>query len=101
MESHIKIKATVPEMRAFFEKDGGVRYCEIKDKRYTQAELEAMPEDKYNSEVFTFSICYRHMELEKPLTGTFTIAGLTKKMDAFRKLAGDSETAATIKEASI
>lgn len=26
-----------------------------------------------------------HMELEKPLTGAFTIIGLTKKMDALRK----------------
>ena len=85
MESYIKIKATVPEMSEFFEKDNGVRHYEIKDKRYTQAELDAMPEDKYNSEVFTFSVCYRHMELEKPLTGTFTIAGLTEKMDAFRE----------------
>ena len=85
MESNIKIKATVSEMSEFFEKDNGVRYYEIKDKRYTQAELEAMPEDKYNSEVFTFSVCYRHMELEKPLTGTFTIAGLREKMDAYRE----------------
>lgn len=85
MESYIKIKATLPEMSEFFEKDNGVRHYEIKDKRYTQAELDAMPEDKYNSEVFTFSVCYRHIELEKPLTGIFTIARLTEKMDAFRE----------------
>lgn len=85
MESNIKIKATVPEMSEFFEKDNGVRHYEIKDKRYTQAELDTMPEDKYNSEVFTFSVCYRHIELEKPLTGIFTIAGLTEKIDAFRE----------------
>ena len=54
MESRIKIKATVSEMREFFEKDSGVRYYEIKDKRYTQAELDAMSNEKYNSEVFTF-----------------------------------------------
>lgn len=84
MESHIKIKATVQEMREFFEKDSGVRYYEIKDKRYTQAELDAMSNEKYN-EVFTFSVVYRHMELGKPLTGAFTIVGLTKKMDALRK----------------
>ena len=72
-------------MSEFFEKDNGVRHYEIKDKRYTQAELDAMPEDKYNSEVFTFSVCYRHIELEKPLTGIFTIARLTEKMDAFRE----------------
>lgn len=63
----------------------GVRYYEIKDKRYTQAELDAMSNEKYNSEVFTFSVVYRHMELGKPLTGAFTIVGLTKKMDALRK----------------
>ena len=85
MESRIKIKATVPEMKEFFMKDSGVRYYEIKDKRYTQAELDAMSNEKYNSEVFTFSVIYRHMELEKPLTGAFTIVGLTKKMDALRK----------------
>lgn len=85
MESHIKIKATVQEMREFFEKDSGVRYYEIKDKRYTQAKLDAMSNEKYNSEVFTFSVVYRHMELGKPLTGVFTIVGLTKKMDALRK----------------
>lgn len=45
---------------------------EIKDKRYTQAELDAMSNEKYNSEVFTFSVVYRHMELGKPLTGVFT-----------------------------
>lgn len=33
MESRIKIKATVPEMREFFEKDSGVRYYEITDFR--------------------------------------------------------------------
>lgn len=71
MESRIKIKATVSEMREFFEKDSGVRYYEIKDKRYTQAELDAMSNEKYNSEVFTFSVIYRYMELEKPLTGAF------------------------------
>lgn len=65
--------------------DSGVRYYEIKDKRYTQAELDAMSNEKYNSEVFTFSVIYRYMELEKPLTGAFTIEGLTKKMDALRK----------------
>lgn len=62
-----------------------MRYYEIKDKRYTQAELDAMSNEKYNSEVFTFSVVYRHMELGKPLTGVFTIVGLTKKMDALRK----------------
>ena len=38
MESQIKIKATVPEMSAFFEKDGGVRFYEIKDKCFVPFE---------------------------------------------------------------
>lgn len=50
-----------------------------------KAALDAMSNEKYNSEVFTFSVIYRYMELEKPLTGAFTIEGLTKKMDALRK----------------
>lgn len=85
MESQIKIKATVPEMSAFFEKDGGVRFYEIKDKRFSAEDLKAMPEDKYNSEIFTFDVRYRHMELPKPLTGTFTIDKLTETMDAYKE----------------
>lgn len=54
MESTIKIRATVPEMNAFFEEDGGVRYMEIRDKRYSQSELNAMPEEQYNSTKFIF-----------------------------------------------
>ena len=54
MESTIKIRATVPEMNVFFEEDGGVRYMEIRDKRYTEAQLKAMPEEQYNSTKFTF-----------------------------------------------
>lgn len=46
MESTIKIRATVPEMNVFFEEDGGVRYMEIRDKRYTEAQLKAMPEEQ-------------------------------------------------------
>lgn len=42
-------------------------------------------EDRGRARVFTFSVIYRYMELEKPLTGAFTIEGLTKKMDALRK----------------
>lgn len=80
MESTIKIRATVPEMNIFFEEDGGVRYMEIRDKRYTQADLNAMPEERYNSTKFIFSVVYRHKELEKCLHGTFTIDGLKKKL---------------------
>lgn len=85
MESNIKIKATVPEMKEFFEKDGGVRYMEIQDKRYSEAALNAMPEEQYNCEKFTFAVRYRHTELDKPLTGTFSIPGLLKKLDELRE----------------
>ena len=43
MESTIKIRATVPEMNVFFEEDGGVRYMEIRDKRYTDCLLYTSP----------------------------------------------------------
>lgn len=80
MESNIKIRATIPAMYKFFKEDSGVRYYEIKDKRYTSAEIETMPDAERNSEEFTFSVIYRHVELKKPLSGTFTIEALRKKM---------------------
>lgn len=82
MESNIKIKATIPAMYKFFREDSGVRYYEIKDKRYTNAEIKSMPDAERNSEKFVFSVIYRHMELNKPLSGTFTIETLKKKMEA-------------------
>lgn len=80
MESKIKVKATLPEMKAFFERDGGVRYYEIKDSRYTAADINAMPDEKLNNESFTFLVIYRHAELQKKLTGTFSINGLVNKV---------------------
>lgn len=80
MESRIKMKATVSEMKVFFEQDGGVRFMEIRDRRYTQEDLETMPEKEYSSKRFTFFVVYRHRELEKYLSGTFTIMGLQKKL---------------------
>ena len=44
MESQIKISATVPEMNTFFEEESGVRYMEIRDRRYSSDEIERMPE---------------------------------------------------------
>lgn len=85
MESNIKIKATIPAMYKLFKEDSGVRYYEIKDKRYTSAEIEAMSDAERNSEEFVFSVVYRHMELKKPLSGAFTIEMLRKKMDAARE----------------
>ena len=43
MESQIKIRATVPEMNMFFEEENGVRYMEIRDRRYSSDEIERMP----------------------------------------------------------
>ena len=39
MESQIKIIATVPEMNTFFEEESGVRYMEIRDRRYSSDEI--------------------------------------------------------------
>lgn len=85
MESNIKIRATIPAMYKFFKEDSGVRYYEIKDKRYTSAEIEIMPDAERNSEEFVFSVIYRHVELKKPLSGTFTIEALRKKMKEAKK----------------
>lgn len=82
MESNIKIKATIPAMYKFFNEDSGVRYYEIKDKRYTNAEIETMPDAERNSKEFVFAVIYRHMEFNKPLSGTSTIETLRKKMEA-------------------
>ena len=60
MESRIKIKATVPEMREFFEKDSGVRYYEIKDKRYTQ--------DRKSGLWYAHMRGYQHV----PVSGSFS-----------------------------
>ena len=58
MESQIKIRATVPEMNTFFEEESGVRYMEIRDRRYSSDEIERMPESKFNSKVFMCCLLY-------------------------------------------
>lgn len=90
MESNVKIRATIPAMYKFFREDSGVRYYEIKDRRYTSAEIETMPDAKRDSEEFVFSVIYRHMELNKPLSGTFTIETLKKKMEAAQEARRES-----------
>ena len=67
--------------RGPYAKDSGVRHYEIRDKRYTEADINAMPDDVLNRARFTFFCIYRHKELKKPLTGTFTIAGLKKRIE--------------------
>lgn len=80
MESQIKVKATLPEMKAFFERDNGVRYYEIKDSRHSATDINLMPEEKRNSEQLTFFVVYRHAELPKKLRGTFSVSGLINKV---------------------
>lgn len=91
MESTIRIRATVPEMNAFFEEDSGVRYMEIRDKRYTQAQLDMMSEETYNSTRFTFYVVYRHRELKKALNGTFTISGLKKSLNMAKGIEDETQ----------
>lgn len=59
-----------------------MRYMELRDKLYTEAQRKAMPEEQYNSTKFMFYVVYRHRELDKCLHGTFTIEGLKKKLRA-------------------
>ena len=84
MESQIKIRATVPEMNTFFEEESGVRYMEIRDRRHSSDEIERMPESKFNSKVFMWAVRLRHPEAEKELHGTFTIPGITKKLEKLK-----------------
>ena len=84
MESQIKIRATVPEMNTFFEEESGVRYMEIRDRRYSSDEIERMPEDQFNSKVFTWVVTLRHPETEKELHGTFTISEIKKKLEEMK-----------------
>ena len=84
MESQIKIRATVPEMNTFFEEESDVRYMEIRDRRYSSDEIERMPEDQFNSKVFTWAVTLRHPETEKELHGTFTISGVKKRLEEMR-----------------
>lgn len=80
MESKIWVRATVPEMRAFFDQGASIKYMKIQDSRYTKAELDTMPYEQYNSTKFKFLVIYRHSELVGALRGTFTIEGLKKKL---------------------
>ena len=84
LESHIKVRATVPEMNAFFEEECGVRYIEIRDRHYSSDEIERMPESKFNSKVFTWAVTLRHSEVEKELHGTFTISEIKKRLEEMK-----------------
>lgn len=84
MESHIRIKATVPEMHAYFAKEPCMRFVEIRDTRYTSDEISQMLEAERNKTVFKWFVILRHPEAEKELRGTFTIAGLTKRLEKLK-----------------
>ena len=81
MESQIKIRATVPEMNTFFEEESGVRYMEIRDRRYSSDEIERMPESKFNSKVFMWAVSLRHpkvgIELERISKAAHEAIGFT------------------------
>lgn len=84
MESQIKIRATVPEMNTFFEEESGVRYMEIRDRRYSSDEIERMPESKFNSKVFMWAVRLRHPKVGKELHGIFTISEIKKKLEEMK-----------------
>ena len=79
MESQIKIRATVPEMNTFFEEESGVRYMEIRDRRYSSDEIERMPESK-----FKWAVRLRHPKVGKELHGIFTISEIKKKLEEMK-----------------
>ena len=84
MESQIKIRATVLEMNTFFEEESGVRYMEIRDRRYSSDEIERMPESKFNSKVFIWAVRLWHPKVGKELHGIFTISEIKKKLEEMK-----------------
>ena len=84
MESHIRIKATIPEMHAYFAKEPCVRFMEIRDKRYSSEEIDHMPTDERNKTVFKWFVILRHPGEETELHGTFTISGITRKLEKLK-----------------
>ena len=84
MESHIEIKAIVPEMYTFFEEESGVRFVEIRDTRYSSDEIDHMPVAERNKTVFKWFVILRHPEAKRGLYGTFTIPSITKKLEKLK-----------------
>ena len=84
MESHIRIMATMSEMHTFFKKETCVRFMEIRDTRYSSDEIDHMPAAERNKTVFKWFVILRHPEAEKELHGTFTIPGITKKLEKLK-----------------
>lgn len=84
MESRISIKATMPEMYTFFKKETGVRFMEIHDTRYSSDEIGHMPAAERSKTVFKWCVILRHPGEGTALRGTFTIPGITKKLDKLK-----------------
>lgn len=84
MESHIRITATMPEMHAFFKKETGVRFMELRDTRYSSDEIDRMPEAERDKTVFNWFVILRHPEAKRELHGTFTIPKLKKKLEEMK-----------------
>ena len=84
MESHIRITATMPEMRAFFKKETGVRFMELRDTRYSSDEIDRMPAAERDKTVFNWFVILRHPEAKRELHGTFTISSITKKLEKLK-----------------
>ena len=62
LESHIRIKATVPEMHAYFAKEPCMRFVEIRDVRYSSDEIDLMPVAERNKTVFKWFAILLHPE---------------------------------------
>ena len=84
MESHIRIKATVPEMHAYFAKEPCMRFVEIRDARYSSDEIGLMPAAERNKTVFKWFAILRHPEAEKELHGIFTISEIKKRLEKLK-----------------
>ena len=84
MESHIRITATMPEMHAFFKKETGVRFMELRDTRYSSDEIDRMPEAERDKTAFNWFVILRHSEAKRGLYGTFTIPSITKKLEKLK-----------------
>ena len=57
---------------------------ELRDTRYSSDEIDHMPADERNKTVFKWFVILRHPEAEKELHGTFTIPGITKKLEKLK-----------------
>lgn len=68
----------------FFKKETCVRFMEIRDTRYSSDEIDHMPAAERNKTVFKWFVILRHPEAEKELHGTFTIPGITKKLEKLK-----------------